>query len=539
MNELFDAALFESLGTVGSVVNEGSPSTGRRVNNTYNLHELYITIKDGRNISLIESLSAMVIHEDVFSNSISGYVELIDFAGGLSKFYITGGETISMKILKALPSSEILVSRNDFIIHEISKIEVDDLNKLRYKLFFISRSGINDKKKRIYKAFTKEKKVSELVSKIFSQVDSPDNISLNIKDEDTKVRLEKTFLCPGYTPFEAIDYLVKRTSYSGDYYMFFERLIKFREKTHVFAGMNFLAEHWRSVDYVPNLLYQPQMSNVTSDDSRYVKVISMEMQNNFSHAGNMMMGFYNSRLRMIDPLTRRFNDAKLNYKDIQNASQAPKILTDDNIFMSYDDSYPEYPGERLLVRPRHDVISNKNQWVRNDVFHSVLMSNIRVNVDIAGADNLISAGNIVTLTIPDLQAKVGEYSASSVQPDAVYSGAYFVTAVQHTFTLSGYTKRLELSKDSGNMNLENLMAVASNSPPPNNVEFIDTTANSPVTPSTPVSYPTPPTSVASPPAAVVAASPAQQPAPVPITQKNVPKPPKKGGKNGLIYQYEP
>lgn len=511
MNELFDAKLFESLGRVQRIVSEGSPSTGRRINNTYNLHDLYITIKDGRNISLIESLSSMVIYEDVFSNVINGYVEINDFAGGLSKFYITGGETISMKILKPMPSSDILVSRNDFIVHEISKIEVDDLNKLKYKLFFVSKSGINDKKKRIYKAFTKEKKISEIVSKIYSQVDSPSNISLNIEDEDTKVKLEKTFLCPGYTPFEAIDYLVKRTSYSGDYYMFFERLIKFREKTHVFAGMNFLSGYWRSVDYVPNLLYQPQMSNTTADDPRYVKVISMEMQNNFSHAGNMMMGFYNSRLRMIDPLTRRFNDAKLNYKDIQNVNKSPKILTDDNIFMGYDDSYPEYPGERLLVRPRHDILANKNQWVRNDVFHSVMMSNIRVNVDIAGADNLISAGNIVTLTIPDLQAKVGEYTASVIQPDGIYSGTYFVTAVQHTFTLSGYTKRLELSKDSGKLNLDNLMAISSNSPPPNNVEFIDTSRNSSSVPKTP------------------------------IAEKNIPRGPKpgRGGKYGLMYDIEP
>lgn len=538
MNELFDAKLFESLGQVQRILSNGNPSTATRINNTYGLHELYLTIKDGRQISLLETLSTMVIYEDVFSNAINGYIEITDSAGGLSKFYITGGESLTMKVLKPAPSSEIIFSRNDFIIHEISKVTLDDLNSMKYRLFFVSKSGIIDKKKRVYKAFTKEKKISEIVSRLYSQVGSPSDISLNIEDEDTKVKLEKTFLCPGYTPFEAIDYLVKRTSYSGDYYMFFERLLKFREKTHVFAGFNFLTGHWKSLDYVPNILFQPQMSHVTAQDPRYLKAVSVEIQNNFSHAGNMMMGFYNSRLRMIDPLTRRFTDAKLNYKDIQNANRSPKFLTDDNIFMSFDDSYPEIPGERLMVRPRHDVLANKNQWVRNDVFQSVLLSTIRVNVEISGADNLISAGNLVNLTIPSAEAKVGEYSATVMPPDNVYSGTYFVTAVQHTFTISGYMKKLELSKNSGRMNLENLIANVSNAPPPNNVEFIDTSRNSPVVPanpSTPVSYPTPATSVPNPVPAVVSASPAQQPAPAAPAQRNLPSRSRFFGKYGERY----
>lgn len=498
MNELFDAKLFEALGRTPTyrIPSNGNPNSETRINNTYRLQELYLIIKSGAKISLIETMSSMVIYEDVFSNAVHGHIEVNDIAGGLSKFYITGGESLTMKILKPAPATEILISRDDFIIHEISKAQADDLNKLTYKLFFISKAGINDKKKRVYKAFTREKKISQIVSKIYSQVSDASNISLNIEDEDTKVVLEKTFLSPGYTPFEAIDHLVKRTSYSGDYYMFFERLIKFREKTHIFAGMNFLTAHWRGLNYVPNIFYQPTMSHVSAEGPNVLKASSIQLQNNFNHAGNMMMGFYNSRLRMIDPLTRRFTDAKLNYRDIQNQNKSPKILTDDNIFMTYDDSYPELPGERLMVRPRHDILANKNQWVRNDVFFSVLMSNIRINVDISGADNLISAGNVVKLTIPSLEAKSGDYTASVMPPDNVYSGEYFVTAVQHVFTIADYTKKLELSKDNGRMRLDNLLALSSNAPPPTNVEYIDKTVTTtgpvaPVNPPAPVSLPEP------------------------------------------------
>jgi len=541
MNELFDTKLFESLGAqpVIRVPSNGNPNSGTRINNTYKLQELYITIKDGRNISLIETMSSMVIFEDVFSNAVNGYIEVNDIVGGLSKFYITGGESLTMKILKPSPATEIIISRDDFIIHEISKAQADDLNKLTYRLFFISKAGINDKKKRVYKAFTKEKKISQIVSKIYSQVSDVSNISLNIEDEDTKVVLEKTFLSPGYTPFEAIDHLVKRTSYSGDYYMFFERLIKFREKSHIFAGMNFLTSHWKGINYVPNILYQPSMSHVSSDGPNILKATSIQFQNNFNHAGNMMMGFYNSRLRMIDPLTRRFTDAKLNYRDIQTQNKASKILTDDNIFMTYDDSFPELPGERLMVRPRHDILSNKNQWVRNDVFFNVLMSNIRVNVDISGADNLISAGNVVKLTIPSFEAKLGDYNATVMPPDNVYSGEYFVSAVQHVFTIVDYTKKLELSKDSGRMKLDNLLALASNAPPPTNIEYIDRSLTT-ISTVSPVKTVSPPAVV--PPAILPVNPPAPVPPPAPNEERrNIPRSPRRGrgGKYGMYYEIEP
>lgn len=527
MNELFDAKLFESLGTSPTyrIPSNGNPNAETRINNSYRIQELYLTIKSGAKISLIETMSSMVIYEDIFCNAVNGYIELNDIVGGLSKFYITGGESLTMKILKPAPATEILISRDDFIIHEISKAQADDLNKLTYKLFFISKAGIIDKKKRIYKAFTKEKKISQIVSKIYSQVSDASNISLNIEDEDTKVVLEKSFLSPGYTPFEAIDHLVKRTSYSGDYYMFFERLIKFREKTHIFAGMNFLTSHWKGINYVPNIMYQPQLSHVSSAGPNVLKAISVQLQDNFNHAGNMMMGFYNSRLRMIDPLTRRFVDAKLNYKDIQNQNKSPKILTDDNIFMTYDDSFPELPGERLMVRPRHDILANKNQWVRNDVFFNILMSTIRVNVDISGADNLISAGNYVKLTIPSLEAKQGDYTASVVPPDNIYSGEYFVTAVQHVFTIADYTKKLELSKDNGRLRLDNLLALSSNAPPPTNVEYIDraTTATTVIVTPAPVMPVTPPASVPRP-------APNEERKSVPITRNTG-----KNGRSGMNY----
>jgi hypothetical protein len=227
----------------------------------------------------------------------------------------------------------------------------------------------------------------------------------------------------------------------------------------------------------------------------------------------MMMGFYNSRLRMIDPLTRRFTDAKLNYRDIQTANKSPKILTDDNIFMTYDDSFPEMPGERLMIRPRHDVLANKNQWVRNDVFFNILMSNIRINVDISGADNLISAGNLVKLTFPSLEAKQGDYSASVMPPDNVYSGEYFVSAVQHIFTIVDYTKKLELSKDSGRMKLDNLLALTSNAPPPTNVEYIDKSL-------TTISTVSPVKTVSPPPVVPPVVLPVNPPAPVPQPAEN-------------------
>lgn len=460
-------------------------STPTHINNSYFINELSMQIKGGARISLLEVMQTMEIYEDIFSKSIHGFVEIKDIDGGLSKFIITGGENIKMTILKPLPSSEIIVDRSDLIIHNISKVEIGENNSMLYKLYFMPASAISAQKKRIFKAFRNNTSISSLISTIYSDVSN--GLSLFTRANNLPV-LQKNFLSPGYTPYEAIDFLTKRACYNGDYFLFYERLNKLNGGNHVFSSINNLKDYWNEQQSVPMVMYQPITSHITTQDANAILASYMQIQDNFDHINNMNAGFYNSRIRMLDLLYKNYNDLYLNYSNIQNELKTNKLMEDTNVFLQYNMNYPEYPGERLMVRSYNDVFANKNTWVRPDVYGSVILSTMRVNIDIPGGSNLIGAGNIVDLKMPSTYAKSLNLEGSLVPDDMVYAGKYIVTAVRHIFNITSYVKKLELSRDAGRINLGNVLNRLSNVPPPS-VEPYDIFK---VPPAPPIPPPPPP-----------------------------------------------
>lgn len=435
---------------------------------SYGLYELSITIKNGTKVSLVEALRTIEFYEDIFSNSIHGFIDIIDMVGGLEKYVITGGERITVIILKP-NSSQIIISRSDLIIHEVSKVNIDDNNSMQYRLYFMPQASITAQKKRVYKSFPRSKKISGIVNKIFKEYASESDLSVNIIEEDLKVPIEKSFLSSGFTPLEAIDFLAKRACYSGDYYIFFERMHRVRGKKNFFTSLDYLRSYWLGEVKIPEIYYQPSTTHFSNQNDYTIRATDVEIQANYNHITNMQSGFYNSRLRMIDPISRRFYDSKLNYKAIQNSTYSNKFLEDDNTFMNYDDGYPEFPGERLMIKPRHDIFGNKSRWVKNDVFLSILNTSMRINLSIPGGSNLIGAGNLIDLKLPSMQAKALNLENAVTPDDLVYAGRYYVTAVRHIIDIASYKKKIEISRDAGSLNIEAILAASSLNPPPTNV----------------------------------------------------------------------
>lgn len=475
----------------------GSPtSTPTHINNSYFISELSMKIKGNARISLFEVMQTMEIYEDIFSKSIHGHIEIKDIDGGLSKYMITGGENIRITILKPLPSSEIIIDRSDLIIYNISKVEVGENNTMLYKLYFMPAGAISAQKKRIFKVFRNNTSISSLINTIYSDVSG--GLTLFTRANNLPA-LQKNFLSPGYTPYEAIDFLSKRSCYNGDYFLFFERLNKLNNGNHVFSSINNLKDHWTENGPTPVILYQPIVSNITPENATAILASYMQIQDNFDHINNMNAGFYNSRIRMLDLIYRNYTDLFLNYSTIQNELRTNNLMETTNVFLNYNSAYPEYPGERLMVRSYNDVFANKNTWVRTDVYGSLNLSNMRINIDIPGGNNLIGAGNIVDLKIPNTYAKSLNLEGSLVPDDIVYAGKYIVTAVRHIFNISSYIKKLELSRDSGRINLGNVINRFSNVPPPS-VEPYDifSVSGSPPPPSPPPA-PAPPAVAPAPP----------------------------------------
>lgn len=435
---------------------EPETSTPTHIKDTYILQALNITIKNGTTIALGNSFSSIEIYEDIFSPSITGKVTVYDFVGGIEKFMFTGGETISFRVVKPGDSNEILISRNDLIVYEVGKIKYDNENAVNYELSFTSKSAISSQKKRLYRSFGTDKGLKSVFSKIYSDINELSN--LNVNTIDPEIKMENSFVSPGYTPLEAMSQLARRSCALGDYFVFYEKLggKSLSDFKHVFISLGSLKQFWNDSERLQRLVYQPTQDYINRQTNTFIQIKSFLIENNYQHLERMQVGFYNSNIRQLDLHSRKFTNTKISYKEMELDTDFYKnrILETANEFLKYDDTYPEIPGERLIVAPKNDIVSNKANWIKFDTYGGLLNSGLRVLVDIPGADNRISVGYAVELALPSKVAKTNNLEQSIMVEDEFYSGKYLVTAVRHIFTKDTYIKKLELSRGSLKINLD-------------------------------------------------------------------------------------
>ena len=437
-----------------------------------------IIVKNGKAIDLTNVIQEIEVFEDIFKSSITGSITINDSVGGLEKFILTGGERLTLKAAMPAEGNSIIINRSNLIVHEFSKITTSSTGNLRYKLYFTSESALNSLKKRIFKSFGTERNVYKIVDFLYSNIEALGGTSTGIvrtmgfdpsatwgiKITASDVWLPSPFICPGYTPIDAINHLAKRTSADGKYYVFYERLNYNKEDGvgwhHYFTSIDDIIKK-TDVNKIPTIKYSPAGNYFSTTTPEYnIRAKTVEYQPNYNHLSAMSGGFYNSRVRSLDVLSRRYSDTKISYKDVSDSSggtnYTAKYLDSSNYFSSYGTN--DFPGERLIVSAMNEPFRDKKLWIKNDTYGAFLNSSIRVTVDIAGGTNRIGVGDLVDLRLPS-RAHIAVNLENSVIPDdLLYSGKYIVTACRHRITRLGYTKKLELSRGNLRLNIDQLIA---------------------------------------------------------------------------------
>lgn len=437
-------------------------SQEQHLTDSFILSECSMTIKNGRQIDLQGVLQELIFFEDLFSPNITGSILIQDVAGGPEKFILTGGEKLTIRIRRA-DGKETIVARTDLVIFEISKMRVDNQNSITYDMRFTTETAIKAFKKRIFKSFGTERKISNIVKKIYKDINTENRLFL----QDFNGAAEKPFVCPGYNPIEAIQFLAKRACVDGNYYVFFERvntsLISGNDWKHYFASVKYIKDYFMALPQ-PKLTVQPTVQYVTNVGQQEIQIKSYQIQQNFNHMTAMTQGYYNSKITSIDLQSQNYQERLINYKK-RGADQLGDVyrnayLDSFNIFNQYDPWYPEYPGERLITAPKSDIISDKSEWVSQDLYGAITNSAIRLVMEIAGGNNKIGVGNIVDVEIPSLANKLVNQDVSVIPFDNVYSGKYMVTAVKHIITRLSYTKRLEVTRGTFRFDLDQIIALS-------------------------------------------------------------------------------
>lgn len=416
--------------------------------------ELNLQLKDGNFVSLLDVYDSIMVEESIFTNSISGAISIIDPAGGLEKFMLRGGELLRMKIAKP-NNGPTLIYRHDLIITLVGGGEMDSLTGYTsYTLHFAPRTYVNSLKTRLYKSY-KDQSIADAALSIYKEI-SGNQLFI----EDPKVTLSNPFISTGFMPHRAIDELAQRACSKDKYFAFFERFVPVFG--HLSDGSPFTATHYfgsmeKLIEDSKNLGIKTISFNMKLDaniESPVIRARSFSRLANFNHLPAMDLGFYNTRITSINPITKEVSHQKMSYTDSRESSRDfydNKLIDRTNIFSLYDDVKNEIPGNKLIMSSINDAVDRK-KWLKNHIYGNLSRQYFKILVEIQGATNRISAGHVVNFVTPSFEYMTINREDPNPYLDPLHSGSYFVTSVIHTITAGTYTKKLELARSSSPLN---------------------------------------------------------------------------------------
>jgi hypothetical protein len=459
--------------SASSTVRQKDESVGSHIGEKIIFNELSLksSFNDAK-INLIGKYQSMVIYESLTSHSISGAIKILDTEGLLEKFLIMGGEELTIKVSKST-TNELLIWREDLVVHKMEPSAVDEttLNS-SITLQFTTKTFIRSLKKRYFKSFKGNKFVTA-IGEIFGEV-SPNSII--VKDPELSFSTLKPFISTGLSPLNLIHNLAKKACSKGDYYVFFERFIPITNETlktsasHYFGSLKSLIDDAQNNVYT--ITFQPKLSgyienNLGANTIRTVKFVRLS---NFNHIDAMLTGLYNTKITSINVTGRDYGIDKIDYvnQKVSGDFYESRVVSTKTIFGTYDDFKHEMPGEKLIVSSEHAHDYPKSKWLKRQIYGQITSNLFKIEVVVEGGTNRISTGSIVEFKVPSHFKKILNPSQSKIDDDIVQSGRYLVTSVRHDFKNDTYSKTLELSRGSLNLNSlalsnNNTAQVASNS----------------------------------------------------------------------------
>lgn len=441
-----------SINTTNQNIISQSDSTlnGNHLGDKVSVDRLVLKTNYGESIGLIGKFDEIIIYENMFSSSISGYITIKDTYGLLEKYLLIGGEQLEVRLTKP-QTSDIIMWRDDLIIHRISKSTVDENLNSQYALHFTTQSFIKSFKKKVFKSY-KNTSLLEIVESLFGEM----SINDLLKEDPGMTFNKKPYICHGLNPHSAIDYLAKLASTKGKFFLFYETAIpiigsytkrnadgSYTEgiggaspfsSSHYFGSIENLSANLAAGSPY-TVVYRPSLTgNIEKSlGSRTLRTPSFTRLTNYNHLDAMMTGVYNSKITSIDPIL-----ATWNYKKVSYSHKAGPFAT-------YNDKEYEFPGEKLLMVTTINEFG-KDAWLENHLRGQIVNNLMKVAVLLEGGTNTVRTGSMIDLKIPSQYKKVINPQQSKIDDDILYSGRYIVTAIKHIISSDNYVKEVELSR---------------------------------------------------------------------------------------------
>lgn len=417
----------------------------------YKLDSINIINKRGDVIPLIEVFQSIEFSEDIFNNFVFGSVTIVDPSAGDEKFVFSGGEEVHIKIRKNSSSdgiSDILVSRDDFVVTKIKGYVDEEVSEYaKYTFEIATKAFIKSQKKRVFRSWGSNYSFPNIFNEIYNEslaVPGADNIAV----EDIAYGTRDSMVIPGYSAHKAMQFIAKRASRPEDgAYLFYERFIPTyyngRKYSHFVVSLNSLKNQTAE----KTIVYSPALELFKDlDYGSTLRANKFNRGDGFRHYENMIGGLYKSK---ITEHSLKYQTIKENGYNIfsDDEEKMNMFLGTDSLNMMTSFTNDETPAERFVPD------GNRDDFVQSYItMLRVRIQNIQVVIN--GGNNMLGVGDVVNFRC---RSKIYDANSNTrYVEDKIFSGKYLITAVKHFIDRNSYQKRMELSRESLNINLNNI-----------------------------------------------------------------------------------
>lgn len=405
----------------------------------YEYKELELITSSGITHSLQKIVMELQIFQSIYDSTMTGHILINDANDIFSVFNLCGNEYLKIVIDK--PGLNLPFERIFRITQATKRGPVNDSSQI-YKLHFCSDELVSSKSLLVSKAY-KSTKIQNIVFDILTK-------ELNV-DPKRIDRIEETagvydLIVPGFSPFEAIQWVASRAYNQNKFcYFFFENKNGF-----VLSSLQSMIkqEPYKTLKYeIKNSAKDGNLAADPSDNKDSID--NLRIINDFDVITSLTNGAFASRLLSIDMFHQTYE-----YVDysLEVAEAKRNLINKYKPFNDLKNSKGESPFQAFGAFYRtnlaiNDTASERSNdiryWLQPRALHMALLNNFQIEIDIPG-DIEMKAGDVVNYEFP----KFSSATSKGKELDKHRSGRYLVAAICHKFREQSFETTALLASDS-------------------------------------------------------------------------------------------
>ena len=409
------------------------------------LDNVSILNADGlRKVDITFLFMELNLYEDIFSNSLSGSVTLVENFNLISGFPIIGEEVLEVEFhTNALPDGKNRFKKT-FHIYKVSNRVAANDKKNVYILHLMSQEVLIDTNTKISKAYSGygENIVTDIFNEHFKAFETPLFVS---EASSNYVK----FVANYWSPFKSINYACSRSaskdSFKTPSFLFFEnsRGFNFTSLSNIYAKEPVTAYFY---DTNQKRIRNQDGESVRDVEREYQTAESMEIEYTVDFLERMMHGVYGNKMYEFDILNKTFNYSSYgyfdNFNDTTHLEKNPMctFAFANNARISSNVSMP-FVHDMFKTDSSSDIKLKRIPLLAQSEMY-------KVNLSVPGRTD-VGAGDVVIFNMMD-NSSVGtaDEAKSADMTDKYYSGRYMVGAIMHRITQTRHKMQLQLVRES-------------------------------------------------------------------------------------------